>query len=448
MAPKTRAQTARLAGFPDVTENGVIHDDRRSVASHQSVQSGATAGSSNGGDVPPIYTIDLSLPPAQRYVEVAQAFKPEIQGLTHLFDEVVESIVPGGISVNTIRRVAKLFLRRLYDREQTEELRGISQATGVEMYLLVCFNTLLDLFMGCSSGGVRTNCADGEIRMLHFRTLDWGMDALRKVVVQLEFVDRPHGRMLGRSITYVGFVGVLTGLRASSRAKEGLSLSLNFRPCHNNSKSRWANLRFYGHHLLVLLGLRSSVSAKLRECILPHSMHKSKEVNRDIKGLPDLAKLTRELPSATTTAAYMIASNGNLATLFEKDRATALTRSSASFIVATNHDLAFETMAEEVLSHPHAQQALALSGMQELVDESVDRKQCMEENWERTVRRFWKKNPAMAESDMYATAENVVEWTKRWPITNDCTHFACVMDPMKGEIIWVRRWLEPVEEPV
>jgi hypothetical protein len=39
------------------------------------------------------------------------------------------------------------------------------------------------------------------------------MDVLRKVVVQLEFVNEPGGEVIAKSITYVGFVGVLTGVR-------------------------------------------------------------------------------------------------------------------------------------------------------------------------------------------------------------------------------------------
>jgi hypothetical protein len=107
-------------------------------------------------------------------------------------------------------------LRRVYSKEETEELRGISEAAGVEMFLVVALNTFLDLFMGCTSGGVRTRDSDGdelETRMLHFRTLDWGMDSLRRVLVNLEFVRSPGTEVIARSITYAGFVGVLTGVR-------------------------------------------------------------------------------------------------------------------------------------------------------------------------------------------------------------------------------------------
>ena len=99
----------------------------------------------------PKYTIDLSLPPAKRYQELARAFKTELATLPILFDEVVESLHPK-LPLNAVRRLARFLLRHVHDKEQTEELRGIQVVTGIEMYLLVAFNVLLDLVMGCTSG--------------------------------------------------------------------------------------------------------------------------------------------------------------------------------------------------------------------------------------------------------------------------------------------------------
>lgn len=101
------------------------------------------------------------------------------------------------------------------------ELRGIQEETGIDKYLLVAFNVLLDFLMGCTSGGARVFDSTGLETMLHFRTLDWSMDPLRKVVVHLDFAENPGGTVLGSTVTYVGFVGVLTVVR------QGLSMSLN-----------------------------------------------------------------------------------------------------------------------------------------------------------------------------------------------------------------------------
>lgn len=76
--------------------------------------------------------------------------------------------------------------------------------------------------------------------MLHFRTLDWGMDGLRKLVVRLEYVK--DGQRIGTTVGYVGFVGILTAVR------KDLSLSLNFRP-NRNCISFLSSLGFYFHLL-------------------------------------------------------------------------------------------------------------------------------------------------------------------------------------------------------
>ena len=127
----------------------------------------ATTVSETDPSIPPTYQIDLNLPPEQRYVKLAQEYASEIKELTSLFRDIVAMT---GLSLRWIRFLCRLLLHRLSSSEETAELRGISKAVDVEMYLLIAFNTFLDLFMGCSSGGVKVN--DGNGKMLHFRTLD------------------------------------------------------------------------------------------------------------------------------------------------------------------------------------------------------------------------------------------------------------------------------------
>lgn len=165
-------------------------------------------------DVPPVYSINLSLPPRERYKAIAMDYKHQLENLIGLFDELLESFTNAHkIYMAAIKKIARVVLRRVYSEEETEELRGIHDVTGIDMYLLVVFNVLLDCLMGCTSGGVRVRDDLSGGSMLHFRTLDWGMDPLREVVVQLEFKNGARGDIIARSITYVGFVGVLTGVR-------------------------------------------------------------------------------------------------------------------------------------------------------------------------------------------------------------------------------------------
>lgn len=386
----------------------------------------------------PIYTIDLSRPPAQRYVDLVCDFRDKIPHLTRLFQDVVTG---SGLPLKPTTRLARLLLRRLHSREQTEEIRGISDASGVDMYLLVCLNTLLDLFMGCTSGGARVKKGSvrsgRQSRMLHFRTLDWDMDPLREVVVQLNFVNEADGPVIARSITYVGFVGALTAVRP------GLSLSLNFRPCHNDSDSRVSNLRFHYHRLLVLLGRRPSISSTLRSILLapdPSDAHGR---------LDTVSSIQRRLPSIPSTAAYLIFSDGDRTLVMEKDRVTAHTSTSSSFIVITNHDASSDNNPAAVSDIDNAR--LAVTGMNELVEESEDRRQCIESKWKKAEAAFKRrrKNASDGEADatMSLRESQLINWVEAWPITNECTHYATIMDPSVGDFVYLKRYLQPQTFP-
>lgn len=376
-------------------------------------------GTGDGALATPRYTIDLSLPPVERYQKLAGDFKTELASIPPLFDEVVQSLHPN-LSVYTVQRVARLLLRRLHSKEQTQELRGIQQVTGIEMYLLVAFNVLLDLFMGCTSGGVRVRRSGEGTKMLHFRTLDWGMDVLRKMIVQLDFVESRGGPVFATSVTYVGFVGVLTGVR------KGLSISLNFRPNHDAS-SRTANFRFYFHHVLVLLGFRHSVSSLLRQPLLSCNVRSKYST---------LATIEHRLPAAVTTAAYLIFSDGDRTVTMEKDHRTAFVKSAEDFLVITNHDQADELQPDtrngtQATSHT----ALEMTGMLELVEESTSRKEYLVHEWE-TASKGSGSHRAISQ-------RRLITWLNSYPITNEETHFALVMDPDRGKVIWIKRYLDP-----
>lgn len=104
-----------------------------------------TSGEDSGIPMIPRYTINLALPPAKRYEHVALNFKSQAAGLPVLFDELVQDYLPT-ISVNNRRRLARMVMRRVHNQEENEELRGISRVIGIELWLLVALNVLLDMF--------------------------------------------------------------------------------------------------------------------------------------------------------------------------------------------------------------------------------------------------------------------------------------------------------------
>ena len=375
------------------------------------------------------YTIDLSLPPEQRYQHVVADFKEEIKALPVLFDEVLEQVCPGR-SPEVVKRIAPLLLRRLRSREETRELVGIHQTTGIDMYLLIAFNVLLDLFMGCTSGGVRVGGNSESSRMLHFRTLDWGMDPLRKVVVHLEFVESTDRPVLASCISYAGYVGILTGI------KQGLSMSLNFRPSHDAS-TRLKNFRFYFHHLLVLFGIKPSISSLLRGCLL------SSSTNSDAGH--DLNTIEQQFPTISTTAAYLIFSDGKRTVTMEKDYTTASVRSATDFIVTTNHDREDEIKPSSTTDHiqDDTAQTLQATGMMTLVEESTDRKNCIVKLYNHATRKGSTRGSQRRHGFKSSIQQSTVAgWVDTYPITNEETHFSCLMDPKAGKFLCIKCYPE------
>ncbi|KAK2763086.1 hypothetical protein FQN54_009720 [Arachnomyces sp. PD_36] len=458
------------------------------------------------GDTPPRYRIDLSLPPSERYVTLAKRYRQNLRSLTCLFDELVLSIHPK-VPLKLIHRLARLFLRQLYTREETQEIQGISKATGISLYFLVALNVVLDLLMGCTSGAAMSkDSSTSDPKMLHFRTLDWGMDSLRQLVVQLDFFRSAESEeTVATSITYVGFVGVLTGVR------KHLSVSLNFRPNHDSS-GFGSNFRYYSGHVLVLLGIRQSISSLLRQYIIPPTQTRGGVFSRIAfwgKALSNssplsLSSIATTLPKTPTTAAYLIFSDGLSALTLEKDYTSATIDSSSSFIVATNCDASAGAALNprsvgEGSSHFGLEMVTGVSvAMADLIEESDERRRCMQTRWDRKVHqaknlqrrsdntkpvprnhryptreRFSRNNtrnfrenhqatdtapsstasismsePAKPDPsrdmDITASMSEIIDWITTYPITNECTHYATVMDPTNGTVTWVKRYLEPM----
>lgn len=105
----------------------------------------------------PTYRIDLSLPPEQRYIQVATEFGHKMREITPLFDEVLATLIPWPQLRRWIEFLASIFLRRVYSPEETKEIRGIAKESGVALYILIALNVLLDSLLGCTSGGAMTS---------------------------------------------------------------------------------------------------------------------------------------------------------------------------------------------------------------------------------------------------------------------------------------------------
>ena len=264
---------------------------------------------------------------------------------------------------------------------------------------------------------------------------DWGMDPLREVVVQLHFVREPKGPIIARTLTYVGYTGVLTGVIP------GLSMSLNFRAEHE-SDTYCKNLKYFKHCLMVLLGRRPSISTALRDCLFSEGE----------KDKPSLNSAVDQLRSVRTPAAFLILSDGDETVVMEKDLEQAVVYRSNDFIAATNNDAKHDP--SEPFQLRDSEKDLLIdrklrlrTAFEHLIAESVDRKQCMKDKWEAACKRYRRKHSQSREGETDLSEGDIIRWINEWPITNEATHFACIMDPTSGEIIWAKRRIENASAP-
>ena len=118
----------------------------------------------------------------------------------------------------------------------------------------------------------------------------------------------------------------------------------------------------------------------------------------------------------------------------EKDHRTAIVSSSESFVVALNHDVEDEDPSSSQTGKVKQDRiVLETTGMNDLVSSSINRKQCITKLWrDATVRPF-------------IIPTEVYEWMDVYDITNEETHFAMVMDPEAGKILWIKHYLNPID---
>lgn len=162
-----------------------------SLPSHSTTPRMRNSGSYDS--VPPLYSIDLSLPPESRYAKMCNDYKAEMAELAKIYDEIL-SITP---CPRLFGFLGRNLLKKVYSKEETEEIRAISKATRIPIHRVVAYNTFLDLFSGCMSGGVQTKVGSSSTTtMLHFRNLDWEMDPLRNMIIRVEYI--VNGKVVAR----------------------------------------------------------------------------------------------------------------------------------------------------------------------------------------------------------------------------------------------------------
>ena len=211
--------------------------------------------------------------------------------------------------------------------------------------------------------------------------------------------------------------------------RQNLSISLNFRPNHTCS-----TFSLLIHQMLVIFGIRPSIVSVLRNAFfLPETCP-----------LP-VDDVAEKFTETHATPCYVILSSPSKTIVVEKDLLDGKIRSATDFIVHTNHDVKSRDPSDLA---PNQKEKSDFAGMQSLLQDSENRRDCVYKKWNSLVKRQERKMiKNRREGASVAVREKTLRgWMKGFPTMNECTHFGCIMDPALGTIRWIERGVEEEEE--
>jgi hypothetical protein len=142
MPPTTRAQTTSSQPQPPNNINNTFSQQQqrqrrnkppKSTVKHAQIYKSAVQDASVSEPNDPLelprFTIDLSLPPEQRYAEVCATLHDEMRGLEALFDEVVGGAAPW-VPISVLRWFCWAVLWGVHSEEESKELRVCDLSMG------------------------------------------------------------------------------------------------------------------------------------------------------------------------------------------------------------------------------------------------------------------------------------------------------------------------------
>eukprot|EP01012_Entosiphon_sulcatum_P015344 TRINITY_DN20329_c0_g1_i1.p1 TRINITY_DN20329_c0_g1~~TRINITY_DN20329_c0_g1_i1.p1 ORF type:complete len:445 (-),score=32.59 TRINITY_DN20329_c0_g1_i1:888-2201(-) len=188
-----------------------------------------------GPFVPPRFRINLDCPASERWNELVDRYAEQFQAVERIVDgAVAETLGPrlgpfleslASNLIAGITRTGKVFYK--------DELVSIAQRSRMSLGKLVLMQLTYEAAACCTS--IIVPSATGE--PLHIRTMDWGMEFLRPLCVELEFVRGET--VVCRAVSWAGYVGLLTGMVPGA-----VSVSVNFRVSPSAERSSlWDNLK-------------------------------------------------------------------------------------------------------------------------------------------------------------------------------------------------------------
>lgn len=163
--------------------------------------------------------VNLDLPANQRYNDLASKKLKELLNLLSYIKNFTSFIMDGklfGIIDKDLGPLADTLPAPYGD-----EIKGLSQATGIPLGEVVLYNIFYEVFTVCTS----IVAEDKTGNLFHARNLDFGLflgwdqkndtwmlsEILRTLIVNIDY--RRNGQTVYKTVSFAGYVGVISGLK-------------------------------------------------------------------------------------------------------------------------------------------------------------------------------------------------------------------------------------------
>lgn len=191
----------------------------------------------------PRYHLNLDLPPKDRWREIIEVYRDAILAADAILDEQLRAVAPtvGPIArsiVETAGSAATLLKRVMY----ADDLRAIADLLGLPLGRAISLQLIYEASAMCTSvvTPIDPTLPAPQQTTAHIRTMDWEMDFLKPLTVELVFTKTGCAPFV--CATWVGYVGVLTGMRLDqANPSANFSVSVNFRAAGDGTI--WTNLK-------------------------------------------------------------------------------------------------------------------------------------------------------------------------------------------------------------
>ncbi|CAE7454240.1 ASAH1 [Symbiodinium natans] len=175
----------------------------------------------------PRFVVDLDKPPNERWAHIVDPYAQQLRAVLKQVDDHIEQLNSTATSVaaslvSSVLSGAASMNRVMYK----DELAAIAKQADVPLGKLVamqlvyeasahCTSVVLpyddaNLSMASAAVGEPDDHATAPLLPAHIRTMDWEMEFLRPLTVEVMFLQ--HGAPQFLCTTWVGYVGVLTGM--------------------------------------------------------------------------------------------------------------------------------------------------------------------------------------------------------------------------------------------